>query len=520
MAGRSCMILEDASVARAIAAVLPEMMPGRDLTWPEPGPRPLDQVDLTELKALGISSVTLWNPPSELAGILHARLRPLGITLRTVDQPTAWGANWRLGDPLPVGITPAIMRAMIDQALPWSGQDGPTPQHFDVFTWSDFKGKAVPPPEYDWEPYFPKVPFGLLASHPGHGKSILSLQLAVAKAAGLPLFGFPTGQTGGVGVLALEDDKNVVHRRLNAIVAAYGDAWTQECERRLEGNFRLMVRARRPIEDLAAGPRNLQLAGLAQELGQVMHTTQAPPALLFLDTLNAVNEGDENSASEARPLINTVFGLHDSLGCSVWALHHLRKAGVGRQAPPLMDRMDPELSRGSGAYVGAARATVQFGWILPAEAGKAKLDPTNSHRRYAILGLTKVNDGPLSPWLLLEHSENAGLWIPTIHGDQALAALRGGKAVEELTKAEELLLDIHAGLDRSALAAKHYPDDPKAAEKLKGAVQDLRRRRNWIQKASLELTVQGFGKVRELGRQDVEAAYLEGSEDEHLPHSA
>jgi hypothetical protein len=511
------LVVEGEKAADAAARMFPTLAV---VTSPA-GAKAAKKADWTPLQH---HNVTIWpdhdGPGLEFAGEVHALLKELGVTARVVDVPSTWPNKWDLADPPPFGVGPADLVDMIDQAQPWNGQDDAPPQFIEVFTWTDFKGKPVPPPEYDWEPYFPKVPFGLLASHPGHGKSILSLQVAVAKAVGLPLFGHPTGQAGGVGVLALEDDKNVVHRRLQAIVTSYGDAWSPAHERRLEANFRLMVRARRPIEDLATGTKNLHLAGLAHDLGQVMKTTQDAPALLFLDTLNAVNEGDENSAAEARPLIDTLYGLHDALGCSPWALHHLRKAGVGRQAPQLMDRMDPELPRGTGAFVGSSRATVQFGWILPAEAGKANLDPTNSHRRYAILGLTKVNDGPLSPWLLLEHSENAGLWVPTPHGDQALAALRGGKAVEELTKAEELLVDIHAGLDRPALAAKHYPGDPKAGEKLKGAIQDLRRRRNWIQKGALELTVQGFDKVRELGRQAPDDAYLEGSEDEHLSHSA
>ncbi len=70
-----------------------------------------------------------------------------------------------------------------------------------------------------------------------------------------------------------------------------------------------------------------------------------------------------------------IFGLHDSLNCSVWALHHLRKAGSGRSAPALSDRLDPELVRGTSAFVGSARGVVQFGWVNSNEAVKAGLDP-------------------------------------------------------------------------------------------------------------------------------------------------
>lgn len=390
----------------------------------------------------------------------------------------------------------------------------------DVLRWSDLKGRPIPPVRWVWDPFFPAVPFGILASHPGHGKSLLTLQLAVGTATGLPVLGYPSCGPAGAGVLALEDDQNVIHRRLKAITEAYGDDWTSEHDDLLDQNLRVMVRGRTPLEGLDGTAAAHHLAGLARELGMAMRTTQAPPAVLFIDTLNAVHGGDENSNTEVRSLTATIFGLHDALGCSVWALHHLRKAGNAKSGPQFTDRMDPELVRGAGALVGSARAVVQFGWVLPTEAAKAGLEPNNSQRLYAIAGLTKINDGPLSPWLLLEHSKMAGLWVRTPRGEEALAALRGGSASDRLNKAEEILIDIHHGLRHKELSAKHYPEDPKAEVKLKGALQDLRRRHGWLNKGTLELTVTGFEKVRELGRQDEEDANPGEEENEHYRLSA
>ena len=455
----------------------------------------------------GREDVTLWPDHDqaglEYAGAVAAKLKPMGIRLRVVDVPMSWPAKWDLADPLPAGVTPAEVQRMIDKAPFWDGHeepDAPSGQ-LEVLTWADFKGITVPALEWIWEPFLHRISFGIVASMPTHGKSILSLQLGVAVAAGLSLFGYPTSGPGGVGILALEDDRNSIHRRVCAIVDSYGAEWTSEHDRRLQGNLRIIIRSRLALEQLSGQAQEFHLAGLALELGEKMRSTMDAPMLLFIDTLNAVHDGDENNATEARPFNAAIYSLNAALGCSVWPLHHLRKAGLGKNAPPLEERLSTELIRGSSALLAGARGTAQFGWIVPTEATKANLEPVNCMRRYAIFALTSVNDGPASPWILLEHSSQAGIWIPVHNGDKILATLRGGNAAQELTKAEEILLDVAGGMKHKELAEKYYPDDPKADFKVKTQLNALRSRHKWVQKGSLELTVQGFNKVKELGTQ-------------------
>jgi hypothetical protein len=404
----------------------------------------------------------------------------------------------------------------------WYLDDDQTPipmkQHqLEVLTWTDFKDKPVPQVRYCWEPFIPHVPFGMLGSHPGVGKSILALQIVASKAVGFSLFGYPTGAPAGTGLLALEDDRNVLHRRLAAFVEGHREAgmWGQEQDELLAANLRLLVERRRPLAQLSPEVLNFALAHLVQELGAALTTTRDPAELVFLDTLNALNPGDENSAQEARPLIAAVRALHASTGCSAWAIHHLRKTGVGKQSPNLTDRLDPELFRGSSAFLGAVRAAAQLGWVNSDEADKVGLEPQGAARRYSILALTKVNDGPRSPWLLLEHTDRAGLWAPVKDGEEILAQLRGARAAGSLQKAEILLLDIYRGTaNRQELAEKHFPKNPKAADRLKSAISELRRRHGWLQSGSMELTVKGLQKAQELGRQAEESADLLGGEDE------
>jgi len=385
----------------------------------------------------------------------------------------------------------------------------------EVVRWSDLKDKPITETRWILEPYFPRVTFGMLASHPGRGKSWLALQLCVAVATGLPVLGLPTCGPAGAGILALEDDQNVLHRRLKRIREAYGLAWTSAHDDLLDQNLVLMVRGRVAMDQLGKAAASHALGALAAELTEAMKATQGPPAVVFLDTLNSVHDGDENDNTAVRALAATVFSIGDTLGCSVWALHHFRKTGGSKGAPGLFDRMNFELVRGASALAGSARAIVQFGWLTAADTKRVELD-ANDPDRYAILGLTKINDGPRSPWLLVEHGEQ-GLLIPTLGGERALATLRGGGAVDALKKKDEILLDLHAGLlSRAELAAKHFPGHSKGgADKLKAIFQDMRRRDRWIEAGGMDLTKEGLQAVAEiLGRQAKVGAYLDDAESE------
>jgi len=480
------------------------------------GPRPYEVGEIYEINCP-------WRPSDgRSAFLIQLRNGALsaGCQHATCPGSKTTGNHWRdlrnmlecSSDGLGRKVQPGAKLKAQSEASPSAAKTSKRTEALEVMRWSDLKDKPVPEAQWLIHPFLPKVAFGVAASHPGQGKSIWSLAVAVGIATGLPVFGMPTSGPSGAGVLSLEDDRNVIHRRLAAIRESYGDAWTSAHDDLLDQNLRIMVRARTMLEALDGPAAALHLSGLAFELAEAMRTTRDRPAILFLDTLNAVHGEDENSNTETRRLTATIFALHDSLGCSIWALHHLKKTGNARNSPRLFERMDPELVRGASALVGSARAVVQFGWIQPPEAEKAGLEVENCHRRYAILGLTKVNDGPLSPWLLLEHSNRGGVLVPTRDGEKALAILRGGNTAKDLRAAELMLMDIHAGLDRAALKIKHYPNDPKADDRLKATLHDMRRRHQWLAKRTMDLTPIGFQKVRELGGQPQDIADPEDGE--------
>lgn len=452
------------------------------------------------LRGQGYTYVTAWAPNAKWAGKLHAALKKVGITLRVVETPKSWGPYWSPADKMPPGVGPADLQDLLDQAQPWEVQ---MVKRLGSLRWSAVRNLAIPKTVWHWGPFFPEVPLGLLVSLPGHGKSILMIQLAVAIATGLPLFGFPTGTPGSVVIVALEDSRTTLHKRLAAAVRSYGAELTEEHHQLLDDNLRILFRSENPLAYESPEAHDMALTGLMEEIIAEASTCVAPLKIIFVDTFNNVHGGDENSAQETRPIIAAIYAMHTRCKCAVWALHHIKKSGTARSAPPLIERMDPELSRGSGAILGAVRAMDQLGWIYPKEASKVGLDPNNSARRYAILGLTKINDGPPSPWLLLEHTDNAGLWAPVVDGDKKLEELvRGQEAAKALTQLEAVLIDLSLGIkDHQVLAVKHWPDLPldDAREKLKQALTDMRRvKRGWVQPREMTLTAAGFLKAQAL----------------------
>lgn len=483
-----CLIVSGPEAGQAAGQLFPEMR----ATWPE---GPADLVDFGGLR--GNPSVTGWLLDRNQAGIIHTKLKALGVTLKVVDTTQDLPAL------VASGVDIAALRHLVDQAQPWAGGEAEPIRRLDVRTWAEIRHKVVPPPAWLCEPLFPKVAFGIVASQPGHGKSFTTLQLAIALATGLHFMGHPVNGPCGVGILSLEDDDTTTDDRMQKIVAAYGSEFTEEHHRLLAANFRILERKRLELAALTPEALDMALAGLAQELGETMKTTEAEPGLLVIDTLNSVHEGEESSATETRPLVATIFALHMALGCSVWVLHHYRKAGLGKSSPGLPDRMDPEIIRGSTAIIGGIRGAVQMGWVTKAEAEKAGLlDWTDPHH-YVVIGLTKHNAGPKSKWELWKHSDG-GVLVPVRDGELAIARIRGGDAVMKLAAQDQVLVAIHRAalghtpFDRKSAAAAICGTAGDPAGTLRAVLSNLRRDK-LITKGDT-LTLPGFTKAQRLAQ--------------------
>jgi len=384
--------------------------------------------------------------------------------------------------------------------------DFDAPENLIAYSWmKNFRGHPVPEVEYLVRPLVPRVALGIVASQTGHGKSTSILQLCVALATGLPFMGRPVEGPCGTGMLCLEDSLATVHARMEAAVASYGSQFTEEHHRLLDANFKILMKRPRELLRLKNTARWQNLADLVYDLGSLARTTEAPLAFLAIDTLNAVHDGDENSNTEARPLVAAVEDLAEALGCSIYLLHHYRKTGIGKFEPSLADRMDLDLIRGAGAITCTPRAVFQFAWVTRKEALRAGISDWKWRHQYAIVALTKISGGVPSDWELWKHG-NGGLFEVVPGGAEMIARMLGQEmgAGEPVTNRDKVLLALLEAMergstfDRKALASTLCVGAPDPAASLRATLANLRK--DDLVTPRDELTPKGMKRAKALAK--------------------
>lgn len=96
-----------------------------------------------------------------------------------------------------------------------------------------------------------------------------------------------------------------------------------------------------------------------------IRSLDSPPALVVVDTLHRFLMGDENSAQDAKTMLDACAALSEEFGCSVLLVHH---TGVSEEAQ--------HRARGSSAWKGALDIEIS---IVPAKDG----NPIEIHQRKA-----------------------------------------------------------------------------------------------------------------------------------------
>ncbi len=190
-----------------------------------------------------------------------------------------------------------------------------------AFTASEFASRDVPQREELVEALIPHKAVTLLAGDGGTGKSLLALQLAVAVQLGSGWIGRGVQRRGPVIYLSAEDDRDELHRRLSAIVAAEG------------ANFD-------DLKSLHLAPLVGQDAVLATETSRYAigptalfralesRCQRTRPELVVLDTLSDLFGGDENNRVHARQFVGLLRGLAIRQDCSVLLLAHPSLSGL------------------------------------------------------------------------------------------------------------------------------------------------------------------------------------------------
>ena len=201
----------------------------------------------------------------------------------------------------------------------------------------------VPPqPPVTWliDDVWPDAEIGLFAGDGGAFKSSVALHIACAVAGGYPVFErHRVREARPVLILSEEDDLPILMMKLEAFIAGHG--WDREAVLR---NVHLIAM------------EGISLGSVRWHHHVIKQCERVRPGFVLLDPWFEFVDGEENSNSDARPVIKFLRKLAKTFFCGVGIVHHAGKQsnGGGEQRRTL-DRI-----RGASALPSASRVVLFF----------------------------------------------------------------------------------------------------------------------------------------------------------------
>lgn len=209
---------------------------------------------------------------------------------------------------------------------------------------------AVPPPvqRYVVQDLLPEPIAAAIVAPGGTGKSFWLMQLAAAVASGSPFMGCEIPKPGGVLMLAAEDDRAEIARRLHSIVSTSLQPFEGDQARVAIGrNFY-------PVSRLADDNR-ITIKGAdgsittnAPLVDEIITAAKQVPdlRLIILDPVSRFRAGEENASEDNTRFVEALERIRKETGVTVLVAHHSRKGSDGETQDSI---------RGSSAFVDALR---------------------------------------------------------------------------------------------------------------------------------------------------------------------
>lgn len=272
-----------------------------------------------------------------------------------------------------MGETPGY-EELPEWAEPWGGgfvddisEPVPTqPETLTVFDAFDFDEAQIPV-----RPWL--VPGAVLAGYThmlaapgGSGKSLFTLQLAMAMADGLHWGGFKPRKRYRSLIINVEDDIFEQRRRLAAARRV------MDCENSLGGMIHI-VDASESIVVARTGERTNSV--VTTPIVDVLrrYITDHQIDTIFIDPFAETFEGDENDNSQVKWAMRIWRDeIARATGCAVYLVHHTTKHAQNGAG-------DANVIRGAGAIVNSTRISATLMPMTPEDANLIGIDPAERH---------------------------------------------------------------------------------------------------------------------------------------------
>ena len=261
---------------------------------------------------------------------------------------------------------------------------------------------------------------GLLAGAGGAGKSTLAMQIAVAVALGIDPFDIflPKPKQGGVVYLSVEDDEEVMNRRLWPLSKLSVLTYPTPHDHYLALNMHfdavpLSGRSWTPFSwDGVTVTRNAEaVADIVAHVQEMESRTGIKTRLIIFDTLNRLfgSAGlDENNNGQCGGALSVLEEIARELKVAVLVLHHTSKSGNKPDAPG-----DQGSIRGGSALVDNARWAMLVRTMTLAEA-EANGNIGDEYRAWLRADMVKMNyAAPITPFWM-KRDINGHLWYESL----------------------------------------------------------------------------------------------------------
>lgn len=289
------------------------------------------------------------------------------------------------------------------KAEPEQAETNNNPQlpFLNIAAWQD---QPVPEREWTVKDRIPANNVTLLSGEGSVGKSILSLQLAVAVVLGRDWLG-ALPEPGPVLVVCCEDDAGELWRRLDLIFAHYRAAYTEF------GDMHLVCLAGQ--DTLMAAPDRNAIIKPTKLFTRVHEAAcNIRPRLIALDNSADIFGGNENDRAQVRQFIGLLRGLAMAAGAGVLLTSHPSLTGISTGTG---------LS-GSTAWNASVRSRLYFRRAVTDKDEEPDPD-------LRVLEVMKSNYGPIGETINLRWKD--GLFVP-VGGVTNLEKLAAEQACENL----------------------------------------------------------------------------------------